>query len=128
MYKRDLSSSEIEQLAKVLAKNMGLKLEGELHPANALFNQTIETAFALSPAILENEELTPFETCLDNTALPAEKLDSLSEFLYYELGISLARNMLIAPKLNLIYQVLAEKHKIVHLVNFHRKKIIKQYL
>lgn len=128
MYKRDLLSSEIEQLAKVLAKIMGLKLEGELHPANALFNETIETAFSLSPVILENEDPTAFKTWLDDTALPAEKLDSLSEFLYYELGISHQRNQLIAPKLNLIYRLLAEKHKIIHLVNFHRQQTIKQYL
>lgn len=128
MYKRDLLSSEIEQLAKVLAKIMGLKLEGELHPAGMLFNQTIETAFALSTAILENSDLIPFKTWLNDTALPAEKLDSLSEFLYYELGTTAERNQLIAPKLDLIYQLLIEKHKVVHLVNFHRKQLIQQYL
>ena len=128
MYKRDLLSSEIEQLAKVLAKIMGLKLEGELSPADTLFNQTIETAFALSPTILENEDLLPFKTWLEHTTLPAEKLDSLSEFLYYQLGTNAERNQLIAPKLDLIYQLLIEKHKVVHLVNFHRKQIIQQYL
>jgi len=128
MYRKDLITAEIERLAQVLARIMGLKLEGDLIKASELFNETIENSFKLSPAILEGSDLATFENWLNETDLPAEKLDSLSEFLYYELGISLQRNTLIAPRLNLIYKVLAEKHKIVHLVNFHRQEIIQQYL
>lgn len=128
MYRKDLITAEIERLAQVLARIMGLKLEGDLAKANGLFNETIENSFKLSPAILEDSDTAAFENWLNETDLPAEKLDSLSEFLYYELGISPQRNALIAPRLNLIYKVLAEKHKIVHLVNFHRQEIIQQYL
>ena len=128
MYRRDLLTAEIERLAQVLARIMGLKLEGDLAQAGLLFNETITNSFQLSPEILENHDISLFEKWLNETDLPAEKLDSLSEFLYYELGISSERNQLIAPRLNLIYKVLAEKHKIVHLVNFHRQEIIQQYL
>lgn len=128
MYRKDLITAEIERLAQVLARIMGLKLEGDLAKANELFKETIENSFKLSPAILEDSDISAFENWLNETDLPAEKLDSLSEFLYYELGISPQRNALIAPRLNLIYKVLAEKHKIVHLVNFHRQEIIQQYL
>lgn len=128
MYRRDLLTAEIERLAQVLARIMGLKLEGDLAQASLLLNDTLETSFNLPPSILENSELSVFENWLNGTDTPAEKLDSLSEFLYYELGVSPERNKLIAPRLNLIYKVLAEKHKIVHLVNFHRQEIIQQYL
>ncbi|MFN0255647.1 hypothetical protein [Pedobacter ureilyticus] len=128
MYRRDLLTAEIERLAQVLARIMGLKLEGDLAQASLLLNDTLETSFNLPPSILENSELSVFENWLNETDMPAEKLDSLSEFLYYELGVSPERNKLIAPRLNLIYKVLAEKHKIVHLVNFHRQEIIQQYL
>lgn len=128
MYRKDLITAEIERLAQVLARIMGLKLEGDLAKANELFKETIENSFKLSPAILEDSDIRAFENWLNETDLPAEKLDSFSEFLYYELGISPQRNALIAPRLNLIYKVLAEKHKIVHLVNFHRQEIIQQYL
>jgi len=128
MYRRDLITAEIERLAQVLARIMGLKLEGDLASANQLFNETLESSFKLTPAVLENDDIAVFEKWLNETDLPAEKLDSLSEFLYYDLGISAERNTLIAPRLNLIYKVLAEKHKIVHLVNFHRQEIIQQYL
>lgn len=128
MYRKDLITAEIERLAQVLARIMGLKLEGDLAQAGLLFNETIANSFKLPVEVLEDNDVANFEKWLNETDLPAEKLDSLSEFIYYELGISLERNQLIAPRLNLIYKVLAEKHKIVHLVNFHRHEIIQQYL
>jgi hypothetical protein len=128
MYRRDLITAEIQKLAQVLARIMGLKLEGKLAEANQLFDETMENGFQLPKEILESEDLTVFENWLTESKLPAEKLDSLSEFLYYELGVSQDRNQSIAPKLNLVYQYLSDQHKIVHLVNLHRQKTIQQYL
>jgi len=88
----------------------------------------MEGGFQLPKEILENEALSVFENWLAEGNLPPEKLDSLSEFLYYELGTSPDRNQMIAPKLNLVYQYLSDRHKIVHLVNLHRQKTIQQYL
>jgi len=128
MYRRDLITAEIQKLAQVLAKIMGLKLEGNLDEAQQVFEETMEAGFNLPIEILESTDQTMFEGWLNSIDFPAEKLDSLSEFLYYELGVSDERNKLIAPKLNLIYQTLADKHKVVHLVNMHRQNLIKQYL
>lgn len=128
MYKRDLITAEIERLAQVLARILGLKLDGKTDEALEIFNETMESSFSLSPAILADADISPFKAWMEKHDLPAAKLDSLSEFLFYELGTSPQRNAAIAPKLNLIYQILAEKHKLVHLVNFHRQEIIQQYL
>ena len=128
MYRRDLITAEIQKLAQVLARIMGLKLEGKLEEAQQVFEETMETGFNLPNEILESDDYTIFEGWLNEIDLPSEKLDSLSEFLYYELGLSNERNKLIAPKLNLIYKILADKHKIVHLVNMHRQNLIQQYL
>lgn len=128
MYRRDLITAEIQKLAQVLARIMGLKLEGKLEEAEQIFEETIRSSFALPLEILENEDSGKFENWLNGIDFPPEKLDSLSEFLYYELGVNSERNRLIAPKLNLIYQTLADKHKIVHLVNMHRQNTIQQYL
>jgi hypothetical protein len=128
MYRRDLITAEIQKLAQVLARIMGLKLEGKLTEANQLFDETMESGFQLPKEILEQEDLTVFENWLNNSNLASEKLDSLSEFLYYELGVSQEKNQMIAPKLNLVYQYLSDQHKIVHLVNLHRQKTIEQYL
>ena len=128
MYRRDLITAEIEKLAQVLARIMGLKLELKLEEANILLQQTLESSFRLPSQLLANPDLALFNDWLDQNTLPSEKLDSLSEFLYYELGVSEEKNRLIASKLNLIYEQLSHKHKIVHLVNLHRQKIIQQYL
>lgn len=128
MYRRDLITAEIQKLAQVLARIMGLKLEGKLGEANQLFEETMKGGFQLPTEILENEDLSVFENWLMKSYLPPEKLDSLSEFLYYELGVSQERNQIIAPKLNLVYQYLSDEHKIVHLVNLHRQKTIQQYI
>lgn len=128
MYRRDLITTEIQKLAQVLARIMGLKLEGKLAEANQIFEETMKGGFQLPKEILENEDLSVFENWLTEGNLPPEKLDSLSEFLYYELGVSQDRNQSIAPKLNLVYQYLSDQHKIVHLVNLHRQKTIQQYI
>lgn len=128
MYRKDLITAEIEKLAQVLARIMGLKVELKLAEATLLFEQTMENSFGLPSSILTNPSLASFEAWLNESELPAEKLDSLSEFLYYELGISDEKNRIVAPKLNLIYEQLSNKHKIVHLVNLHRQKTIQQYL
>ncbi|KQM74631.1 hypothetical protein ASE74_01195 [Pedobacter sp. Leaf216] len=128
MYRRDLITAEIQKLAQVLARLMGLKLEGKLAEATQIFDETMNSGFQLPKEILEGEDLTIFEKWLSEANLPPEKLDSLSEFLYYELGVSDDRNKIIAPKLNLVYQYLSDQHKIVHLVNLHRQKTIQQYI
>ena len=128
MYRRDLITSEIERLAQVLAKIMGLKLKSKQAEAEILFKQTLEDSFGLTEEALSNSDISLFEDWLASTELSPEKLDSLSEFLYYELGVSESKNQLLAPKLDRIYNELANKHKIVHLVNLHRQKIIQQYL
>lgn len=128
MYRRDLVTAEIENLGKVVAAIMALKLEGKLPEANTLLDETLAKSFNLSSELLANPEVNLFQEWLNDGNLPPEKLDSLSEFLYFELGISGERNKLMAPKLNLIYNHLSNKHKIVHLTNLHRQQIIQQYL
>ena len=128
MYRKDLITAEIQKLAEVLARIMGLKLEGKLEDAQIIFNETMEKSFSLTIHLLESNDLSSFDNWLEQSNLLPEKLDSLSEFLYYELGTSAEKNKSIAPKLNLVYQFLADKHKIVHLVNLHRQKTIQQYL
>ena len=128
MFRKDLITAEIQKLAEVLAKIMGLKLEGNFAEAEIIFIDTIQNSFSIPKEILEEPNTSTFEKWLNESDMPADKLDSLSEFLYYELGVSEERNKAIAPKLNLIYNQLADKHKIVHLVNLHRQKTIQQYL
>ncbi|WP_443937871.1 hypothetical protein [Pedobacter sp. MW01-1-1] len=126
--RKDLITAELQRLSEILAKIMGLKLEGQFTKAQEILNTTLAERFGLPLEILEQTDVSVFENWLEEQNLSPEKLDSLSEFLYYELGISAERNKLIATKLDLVYNFLSDQHKIVHLVNMHRQKNIQQYL
>lgn len=130
MYKRDLITAEIEKLAQVLARIIGLKLDGEPQQAEDLLAQTLEQSFGLNDALLYGENVSPFSQWLKEAGLPAEKLDMLNQFLFSEITADgdMAKNKMLAVRLEAIYQLLATKHHLVHLANLKRQNIIQQYL
>ncbi|MBC8985896.1 hypothetical protein H9X96_08910 [Pedobacter sp. N36a] len=130
MLRRDLMTAEIQKLAQVLARIMGLKLEGKLEEADDLFKESLPKEFEITEEELlyyPNEE---FNTLIISKEFPAEKLDMFSQFLYADLTSfqQTERNKLIAEKLQLIYQMLEEQHHIISMTNMDRQKKIQQYL
>ena len=130
MYKRDLITAEIEKLAEVLARIIGLKTELKLKEAEALFDETLIASFQLTKSQVLNPDDEDFKTWLDQANLGPEKLNLLSDFLFSELDFNndLVKSQLISKKLDLIYQHLANHYQIVHLINLGRQKYIQQYL
>lgn len=130
MYKRDLITAEIEKLAQVLARIIGLKTELKLKEAEALFNETLLVSFGLERAVLTASDPEAFIIWLKQSGLNAEQLNALSDFLYSELDFESnpILSSLFAQKLNLVYQCLIDEHQIVHLINLGRQKLIQQYL
>jgi len=130
MYRKDLITAEIEKLAQVLAKIMGLKIELKLDEADQLLSETLMNSFALPIATLYSADGSTFEKWLADINLPAEKLDMLSQFIFDQLDAQNENgsNKILSQNLSLIYQTLANKHHIVHLAHLDRSKIIKQYL
>lgn len=130
MYRKDLITAEIERLAQVLAKIMGLKVELRLKEAEILFDETLLAGFGLPKSLLLDVDVEPFLAWLEQANLAPEKLNTLTDFLFSELDFE--RNPIIsqlyAQKLNLIYQFLVDRHQIVHLINMGRQKYIQQYL
>lgn len=130
MYKRDLITAEIEKLAQVLARIIGLKLDGETKQAEDLLIQTLEHSFGLNEELLYDADVTHFSQWLEEANLPAEKLDMLNQFLFNEITTDgdITKNKMLAVRLDAIYQLLATKHHLVHLANLKRQNIIQQYL
>lgn len=130
MYRKDLITAEIEKLAQVLARIMGLKVELRLKEAEDLFNETLLNSFELNRDLLLNSDITPFSDWLENSTLNAEQLNSLGDFLFSDLDFeqNSIKSLLFAQKLNLVYQCLADKHQTVHLINMGRQKYIQQYI
>lgn len=130
MYKRDLITVEIQKLAEVLAKILGLKIELLWDKAELLFKQTIENDFGLPLEVLYTDNLSTFEKWLAECGLPAEKLEMLSQFIFNEIDAEADQDQTksLAQKLDLIYQTLITKHHIVYMVNLDRQKLISQFL
>lgn len=130
MYKRDLITAEIEKLAEVLARIVGLKKELRINEADELFNETLLLSFGLENNLLFIPEKEAFQEWLDQKDPGPEKLNALGDFLFSKLDFEqdLVSSSLIAQKLDLLYSHLAAKHQVVHLINMGRQKYIQQYL
>lgn len=130
MYRKDLITAEIQKLAQVLARIMGLRLEGKQEEAEELFLESLLKDFGITETQLFSKQNDEFGTLITDSALPAEKLEMLSQFLYAEFNPSLPseRNEALAEKLILIYQTLEVKHRIVSMINLDRQKKVQQYL
>lgn len=130
MFRRDLMTAEIQKLAQILARIMGLKLDGKLEESEDLFKESLLKEFELSEENLLSNSNSTFIEFLNKSSFPAEKLDMLSQFLYPDLSPchKQERNKLVAEKLLLIYKMLEEEHRIVNMTNLDRQKKAKQYL
>ena len=130
MYRKDLITAEIEKLAQVLARIMGLKVELRLKEAEDLFNETLLNSFGLERSLLLDSDTTAFSAWLETSNLNAEQLNSLGDFLFSDLDFEQnpINAQLFAQKLNLVYQRLADKYQTIHLINLGRQKYIEQYI
>jgi hypothetical protein len=129
MYRRDLLTAEIEKLAQVLARIIGLKTELKLKEAEALFNETLLDSFSLEKSILITPDDEDFNKWLNSVDLGPEKLNTLSDFLFSELDFdnNFITSQFIAKKLDLVYKYLVDHYHTVHLINLGRQKYIQQY-
>ena len=123
-------TAEIQKLAQILARIMGLKLEGKLEESEDLFKESLLKEFEITEEKLLAYTQEEFNTFLLSKEFPAEKLDMFSQFLYADLTPSqqTGRNKLIAEKLQLIYKTLEEQYHIISMTNMDRQKKIQQYL
>ena len=130
MLRRDLITAEIQKLAQVLARIMGLKLEGKLAEADDLLMESLVNNFGITPEELFSSNSSEFEALLTEKEFPAEKLEMLSQFLYSQFDPSVLnpRNDSFAEKLHLIYYLLETKHHIINMTNLDRQKLVHQYL
>jgi hypothetical protein len=130
MYRRDLILAEIQKLAQVLARIMGLKLEGKTNEAEELFAESLQKDFEISLEDLFSNDAEAFETSLLRHSYTAEKLEMLSQFIYEQFRTSAndIRKQAIADKILIIYQLLESKYHIVNMTNLDRQKKVLQYL
>lgn len=130
MYRQDLIAAEVERLAQVLARIIGLKTDSKFEEATKLLDDTLEHSFGFSSALLYTNDNSAFAAWLKTENLGAEKINSLTDFLFAELDFEKQpdQSLQIAQKLNLLYLHLADVYQVVHLINMGRQQYIQQYL
>lgn len=130
MYRRDLITAQIQKLAQVLARIVGLRLEGNIEESENLMTQSLLADFGINIKDLFNSDEQVFTNLIEQQEFPAEKLEMLSQFLYtwFESSTAEQEKNTLAAKLLLIYTWLGQKYHIVTLINLDREKLVRQYL
>lgn len=130
MYRRDLITAEMQKLAQVLARIMGLKLEGKIEESNQLFEDSLVIEFGLLLEHLLEYNTLDFENYLRQKDFEAEKLELLSQFLYFKMESfdDTEENKDIAERLLQLYDFIEKEHHISSIENMSRQKQVKYFL
>lgn len=130
MLRRDFLQAEIQKLAEVLARIMGLKKDGKYLEAEKLTKETIGEAFGFDFQHLPDLPEPEFEKQILAQDLPAEKLDQLARFMFEavhpfednEQTKSILRKVLV------IFSILEREFHRQSLENLNRQVRIKKFL
>ena len=84
MYRKDLISREIEKLAKLIAKLVGLKNNAEHAEADAVYHDALTEEFGTTHTDLLIQDKEDFTNWLNERNFSAEHLDALAKLVYYK--------------------------------------------
>ncbi|MBC7913880.1 MAG: hypothetical protein H7Y07_07135 [Pyrinomonadaceae bacterium] len=82
MIRKDFIEAEIQKLAQIIAKILGLKNEGQLDTALELSQKTLAENFGFDKQFLETGTVEEFQTQLKNRNYSPEKLSTLVQILF----------------------------------------------
>ncbi|UKT64181.1 hypothetical protein [Pedobacter mucosus] len=130
MYRKDLITAEIQKLAQILAKIMGLKIDGDLEESDQLFEDSLLSEFNLVLVDLLEYNKSEFEQYLRNQNFATEKLDLLSQFLFFKLESfqNTSENKDIAERLLQLYNFIELEHHTFSMENLTRQKQVEKFL
>jgi hypothetical protein len=130
MHRRDLITAEIQKLALALTRVMGIKLEGRTDEFDVLFKETLKKEFDLDYDELLEYNQSDFDLYLNELNHPAEKLELLSNFLYFKIESfeNTGENKDLAERVAQLYDFIEKKHHTFSLENLGRQKQIQQFL
>ena len=82
MFRKDFITSEIQKLAQVLARIIGLKKEGEIEEAHKAIVEALQESFHFNEHFLNTCSAGEFKDLLDDRKYPEEKLSILAQLLF----------------------------------------------
>ena len=129
MYRKDFIEAEIQKLAQVLARILGLKNDGKINEAEQLAYHTLDSEFGLSQEFLEKENIGEFENWIEEKHFSADKLNLLAQLLFETVYPFTETNetMQVLHKTALILNKLEEQFHQQSFENLHRREMIDKF-
>jgi hypothetical protein len=127
---RDYILNEIEKIALVIARLMGLKAAGKTDEFIHLADSTLLNEYHIPLAELLELTIEDFELKLDEENYTADKLDALAQLLYlYCEPFSVNPETLLAlRKVLILFDTLEQKHHRQSFENINKRNFIYQFI
>lgn len=130
MIRKDFIEAEIQKLAQVIAKIIGLKNEGNLDDAIELSQQALLESFGFDIKFLEGASVEDFSAELKSRNFSPEKLNALVQVLFessYPFQETEACRA-IMHKVSAVLNFLETEHRQQSLENLSRREMIDKFL
>lgn len=127
---RDYILNEIEKLALIIAKLMGLKAEGKLEEFVHLADSTLLTEYNIPLKELLELTIEGFKVKLEKENYSADKLDALAQLLYLQCEPFIVgpEILLTLKKILIIFDILEQKFHRQSFENINKRNFIYQFV
>ncbi len=130
MIRKDFIEAEIQKLAQIIAKIIGLKNDGKLDEALEISQQAISESFGFDQKFLEQSSVEEFKAELENRNYSAEKLNALAQILFessYPFQDT-EECVAVMHKVALVLNLLETEHHQQSFENLSRREMIDNFL
>lgn len=129
MYKRDYLLNEARRFAQLLAKLMGLKVEGQEVEYLQEFSHVLQTEYDAELETLLNLTLEEFKRTLQESTYSPEKMNALAQMLYvFAQPLDPTPEVRsILQKVLIIFDLLEEKHHFQTFENIDKRNTIYRF-
>lgn len=130
MIRKDFIEAEIQKLAQVIAKIIGLKNQGDFDEALKTSEETLSENFGFQRKFLESSTVEDFETELRNRNYSAEKLNALAHLMFESAHPfqDTEECVALAHKVALVLNLLETEHHQQSFENLSRREMIDNFL
>lgn len=131
MIRRDFIQAEIQKLAQVLARIIGLKRDGRPDQADDLLKQSLSEHFDFNMVDLQELSIRDFLEALRKKNFPAEKADLLAQYLLEAVQPLQSQDLFtrnILQKVLALFDFLEQEHHRQTLENLQRRSAINKFL
>lgn len=129
MYTRDLVVDEIQKMALVIAKLLGIKSAGTTIEFKEELNNVLQSEYNIELEELLSHSEEEFINRINTAEYSSEKLNALSQMLYVfaEPFKADAETQLLLKKVLAIFDVLEQKHHTQSFDNLNKRNAIYRY-